>query len=690
MSASPAVQMGFFGPDDPAPYITLDGTDFPLVPGSIVEGAPLNPFSPSNADGNTVAVVSQRHASEVWDDFTGGLGFRDDEPGTHQYAQGNLDTRVPSSVTLPPQHGVPGVGGATALPYTAAHLPVRSFYAADGAGAYCFITYSDRGPTSPGVFRRVIDNTVATVAIPDAEYFRGIAEWSGVLVIITETAAGASVFYYSNVAVGSTTFTLGATFPGVQRYGLVKYDDKLISYNATTNAFQQWDGATTWVAYVGGFLQAYGGETVRQLFVWSDKSGSRDALYCMTNKRILVYDEEGQQWETLYFFGDLFQGMCARAEVSRRDNTLMVALMPSLGSTLLSQPTGTILAFTPGTVDNVPINKAYGFQPTVDYGYGNSTLAPETAYVASLESSIHWLYAFCYAPAPEYGGVYAFNEFGGWTQVFDPAVVNSGSALVGGGYGGNLLLTVTADGKYWLTRLLDANIDHPQGTYDSQAAGSSRDYFLRSGRIYNKQRNIKKLGSHIEVTFKQPLPLGQFSAGTVYLKWRYFNEGGLSAWQTSALFSTGAQRMSVDLHDGSGSNGIQYYYMEWELHMYMPTATAVPPVMESVVLYYTYFQTNKYAYSMNIDLTAETWAESYPDGTFHGKTREYLQTWLLALLDFTSYHSFTYSQLYFKETVTRADLSLARRESSDDASGVYSLTVRDLEMDTASGIFYTG
>jgi hypothetical protein len=692
VSASPAVQMGFFGPDDPAPYVTLDGTDFPLVPGSIVEGAPLNPFSPSNSDGNTVAVVSQRHASEVWDDLTGGLGFRDDEPGTHQYASGNLDVRVPSAWTVPPLAGGAGTGGAAALPYTAADVPVRATYVSDDTGLYCFIAYSDKNSTGTGRYRRIIGSAVATVGIPDTDVCRAeVVQWSSSWWTLTRNNVGRNVLWQSTGAPNALAFTNVYSANTNQRYGLVSFDDKLISYNATTNAFEQWDAVgLTWIAYVGGYVPLPGNELPQQLFVWSDKSGSKDALYTLTNKRLLVYDDEGQQWEPLYYFSDLFQGGNSRAEVNRRDNSLVVAVMPAIGGTLLAQPAGTMLLFTPGTVDNIPINKGYGFPAVADFGFGNNTTAPVTAFVAMLESSIHWLYAFCYAPSPYCGGVYAFNEFGGWTQVFDPAVINATHPLVGGGYGGNLLLTVSDDGKYWLTRIPDMQLDHPQGTYDSQAAGSGHDYFVRSGRIFNKQKNVKKLGSHVEVTFKQPIPLGQFSAGTVYLKWRYFNESGLSAWQTSALFTSGTQRMSVNLHDGFGSNGIQYYYMEWELHMYMPTATAVPPVAESLVLYYTYFQTNKYAYSMNIDLTTETWAEFYPDGTFHGKTREYLQTRLLALPDYMSYHTFTYSQLYFTETVGRADLSLARRESSDDASGVYSLTVRDLEMDAPSGIFFTG
>jgi hypothetical protein len=679
------VQMGFFGPDDPYPYITLDSNDYPLVPGSIVEGAPLNPFSPSNEDGNTVAVISQRHASEVWDDFTAGLGWRDDEPGSHKYAQGNLDTRVPASTSLPALAGNIASGSFAAGTQVWSNSPtVRGFYVATSPSDWCFIAAQHCTNSSNGVVRRITTAGMTTTAIPDTEIFRGEAFYNGICYVLTETQGGDAHLWSGATPAATLTFTLVSTVVGVSMWGLVAFDDKLITYNFNTKTFQQYSGGT-WVTYVQGFV---GDDIVRQLFVWTDKSGSTDALYALSNRRIMVYDDQGQQWEDLYVYYDLFASDFPFAHVNRRDNSLVVAF----GGTITpSTPAGNILVFTPGTADNIQVNKGFAFPNSFDYVGGLAGLAPPVNYPMMLASGVHWMYMWCYSPMQAaYTGVYAYNEFGGWTQVYDPGVVAS-QFLLGGGYGAGRLLSIHGDGSFVITAMPDVAADHPAGTYDSQAKGATNTYYLRSGRVYNKQRNIKKLGSHLECTFKSPLPTGAIAGkGTAYVRWRYFNENGLSAWVQSPLFTAGAQRVSVNLSDGAGSNGISYYYMEWEVNMYMPTATNVPPVLESVVLYYTYFQSNKYAYSMNVDLTAETWAEYYPDDVFHGKTREYLQQTLLAAVDTPRYHSFTYAQLNFTESVTRADLSLARRESADDASGVYGLTVRDLEADTPAGIFVAG
>lgn len=697
MSAS--IQMGTFGGHEPStPYVVLDSVAYPLVPGSIVDAAPLNPFSPSNSDGNTVAVVSQRHASEVWDDLTAGAGYRDDEPGSHQYAIGNLDVRVPNAWVPPHKATEHGSGAAASCPWggsvPTSTWPVGAVCTTDSSG-WAFLAFQRGAGSNRQKLRRITAAGVSAAVVTDGFIIQDIVLWrQNWYILCQDLGSNTRVYQSSNTATTMTFAQVGINFP-VLMQGLVVFDDKMISYDVTNKAFKQWNSGTlAWDAYVTDFSRRYvGSEEVRQLFVWSDKSGSTDALYCLTSQRLLIYDDQGQQWEDLYVFGDLFSASEARAHVNRRDNSLVVTMPVDLTlGTPLAPESGTFLVFTPGTVDNTPINKGFAYPNNAAYN-SLGTVAPVN-HPMHTASGIHWFYAWCYAPrglgAGVQGGVYAYNEFGGWTQIFDPCAVrnNTTASVIGGGYGSGKLLVILDDGSYYVQSEFDANVLPPVGLYDDQAGGSTHDYFVRSGRIFNKQKNVKKLGSHIEVTFKDPLPATGGGAGTVYLKWRYFNENGLSAFQTSSTFNAGAQRQSVNLNDGAGSNGIQYYYMEWELHVYMPTTGATPPVVDSVVLYYTYFQTNRYAYSFNIDLTAETWDEMYPDDVFMGKSRAYLQNALLAMLDQTHYHTFKYSQLFFTEQVDRADMSLSRRESSDDASGVYGLTVRDLEPDTATGTFF--
>lgn len=700
MSGVQVANEQFLGGDS-RPYVTIDGLPFPLVPGSQVEVSPLNPFSPSNADGNTTAVLSQRHATQVWDDFTGGVGYLDDDPDAHQYAYGNLDTRVPRAVV--PPHKANGVasGAAAALPYSVAgptslrrpHVE----YIGDDAGPG-FLTWRfgwDLVGAVTGVVRRVNGGVVSTVGIPDAEGVWGVARWNGSWYVVTTTGAGNTNTYKSTGNSQTLAFTVVNTVAGGRSVGLVAYDNKLICFDPVANQFHQWSTATnSWVAYIDGFVPLTGsvnGDGLLQLFVWTDKSGSTDALYMLTWQRLMVYDDAGQQWETLYTIGDLFASYEAQAHVSRRDNALLAAMTPALvtgAPAVLS--TGTILTFTPGTVDNIPLNKGFGYPANATYQASFGALAPVN-HVVGLSSGIHWVYAWCYAPtglgAGLQGGVFAYNEFGGWVQIFDPCAArnNTTASVIGGGYGGGYLLTILSDGSYYIQNEYDMNLLPPYGTYDDASAGN-HDYFIQSGRVWNRQRNVLKLGSHLEFTFQDPIPANN----TCYAEYRYYNENGLSAWQQSANFPTGKKRISVDLKAGGASGGINYYYMEWRFHSMMLAGATAPAVLQFVVLNYTYWQDNHNSYQFAIDLTRETWAEYYPDGGMPAPggglyQREGLQQYILqTLVSAKTYHTFTYNwtNSNFQEVVARADLLISRRESADDLSGVYLCTVRDLEPDT--------
>jgi hypothetical protein len=684
----------FLGTDD-RPYVTIDGLPFPLVPGSQVEVSPLNPFSPSNVDGNSTAVLSQRHATQVWDDFTGGLGYRDDEPDSHHYAYGNLDARVPGALTVPHKANELGSGAAAALPYTvtavANYEPVRADFVGDGSG-WAFLTWKWGWFGNSGLVRRVTSAGVATVGISDAEFVWGTAAWLGNQYILTMTAGNQAKLYKSSGTSQTMAFALVGAATAGSHLGLVVFDDKLITYDAAAKNFKQWNSSTlVWDAYIGGYTDISGtGETIRQLFVWTDKSGSTDALYAMTEWRIMVYDEQGQQWETLYAFGDLFAPYEAMAHVNRRDNSLVVSTSTLVATpTATSLVTGTILIFNPGSVDNIGINKGFGFPNNSAYN-SLGTVAPVNL-PATLASGIHWLYAWCYAPtglgAGIQGGVYAFNEFGGWTQVFDPCAVrvNTTASVIGGGYGSGKLLTILTDGSYYVQSEFDANLNPPFGTYDDATAGT-HTYYLQSGRVWNKQKNVLKLGSHFEVTFQDVIPANC----TVQLLYRWYDENGLTAFRGSGAFPTGKKRVSVNLTDGSGSNGIHYYYLEWQLQITLTAGATAPPVVQFIVLNYTYWQDAHFSYQFAVDLTRETWATWYPDGGMPNAVgtglyqREGLQQYIIqTLMNSRGYHTFSYvlTNSNFQEAVAKADILVSRRESADDESGVYLFTVRDLEAD---------
>lgn len=653
--------------DNEGPWVEIDGLPFPLTAGSLVEVAPLNPFSPSNVDGNSQAVVSQRHAVQIWDDLTGGIGFRDDDPASHQVADGTLDMRQPDQVALPPLFT--GVGTGNVAPATSGFnmggaLPVQVEYAQNVAGAYAFFAYYFSGVA--GKLYRYNASTPTSIALPaGTNIIQGYAQYNGAWWFLTQNGtSGAVLLKSSSQDPSSCTFPANLTVGAGTYRGLVAYDNKLITYDVANNAFLQYNSVgPAWAAYITGFQPLPGSETVRQLFVWTDKSGGRDALYCLTTSRILVYDEDGQQWEELYNFATLWSGSAAIAHVNRRDNSLVVS---PYGSTDPERGHGNLLLFTPGTVDNIPINKMRGI-PDVATGGLNLNKAN---FVGALASSIHWLYAASMAPTATYGGVWAFNEFGGWTPIFDAGLVGGSVCLLGMGYGGGKMFTLLENGNFYIFKLPDKNMNHPDGSYDN-----TQTYTVRSARVWNKQRNLLKLGSHFGVTFKEALP----ATSTATLSYRTFDGTTLSAWSSPNIITGGSPRYNeVSLNVGAWPLGVPYLYIEWQVSLADSSGTTTP-VLESVALYYTYWQQNHFSYQFVIDLSTQTWDQWGPEASFGGYTRAYLQQTLLTLIDNKGYHKFTYATGQFTEVVIRADLLLSRREQAEDGSGFYSLTVRDLE-----------
>lgn len=663
-------------PDKLGSYVTVDGIDYPLVPGSEVLGAPLNPFSPASQAGTSSRITSQRHAVRVWDDFTQGIGFKDDNEEHGGIAYGNLDLRIPDEATVPTD--AQPLGTTSGFNSTAM-LPVRCVFMNNAdTGTYTFFCYANSNTgatirTIKSTNRNTVTTTVAT------ENVQGVAQWQGNWYFLTSDTASSNMRLYKITAVnpitGVITFTLILTTLNTYR-GLVGYDNKLITYDDAGNQFVQLTSTPTWVVYLGGLDKSPFNESALQLFVWTDKSGSRDALYTLTSARILVYDEEGQQWEPFFEFARLWPAVNGYCHVNQRDNTLLFVPLhlPNTSSATGGQVNDNILAFSPGTVDNWAVNKekALPTEETFTAGVGHIASVPVV-----LASGSHWTFAFMYAPTVGATSglgstVMARNKEGGWTIVFDGNVVASAgsfsySPIIGGGYGGGRLLVITADGRWWDLSMPDNDIAHPRGSYEN---GNLHVYFARSGRIYNGQRNVTKLASHLEVKLKNAL------AGTeqVELQLNTWDGVNMSGFTTSGnLASAGALLVSYVL-----PNARPYKYAEWKL-LLKSMSPGSPPVVESVSLYYTYWQQNHFAYSFTIDLSAETWATEYPNNIFHGHSRSWLQQQLLTMIDGQTYHTFSYNRWDMRESVAKADILLSRREVADNGGGVYPCTARDLE-----------
>lgn len=662
----------FAAPQVGPSYVEIDSVKYPLVPGSEIQMSPLNPFSPSLVAGNQARVASQRHAVRVWDDFTQGMGFEDDNEEHGGYAYGNLDTREPGQATMPTSAVVAGsASGYT----TTGRLPVRAQYMVDPvSNNYAFLTWDYQFTTNTlSVVKTFKGTNINAVALTSAnEQVSGVAEWGGWWFMMTYDNVTNTSRMYRIIAISATGVpTIGTVFTGVGsvfRF-LVNYDSKLVTYDASNRVYKQWDGVSAFTSYIGGIVPAAFNENHRQLFVWTDKSGSGDALYTLTTHRIMVYDEEGEQWEPFYNFAPLWAATNGYCHVNARDNTLLFAPLdqPYSASGKLND---NLLAFSPGTVDSWEVNKEHGLPTDV-------TFTPASGHLASapvvLASGSHWLFAFMHTQAAGTttglsSMVLARNDQGGWTPIFDANVANGASAfspIIGGGYGGGRMLVLTLDGNWWDIAVPDDSTNHPRGTYEV-----NRAYFLRSGRVFNGQQKTLKMASHMEVTFKT------VPAGTVSLDFRVATGStvGTPSFSNSPNLAGGTRTMTWDL---AGYPNV-YLWCQWQLNV-NGSDSAAPPIVESVALYYTYFQDNHYAYSFVIDLTVETWKKNNNFNNFFGKSRSFLQSTLLAAATTSVYHTFAYNRFDMRESITKADMSLARREMADNGGGIYPTTMRDLE-----------
>lgn len=666
-------------PDKLGSYVTIDDIDYPLVPGSEVLGAPLNPFSPASQAGTSSRIVSQRHAVRVWDDFTQGIGYKDDNEEHGGIAYANLDLRSPAAIT-PPQEAQ--VLGTTSGFNNVNMMPVRSVYMSNADdGTYCHFAWANTPTgcvirTIRGTNRNIVNTVLAT------EQVTGVAQWGGNWYFLTNDSAApfnSRLYKITNLNHLNGVITFSAVLTVAVKYqGLVNYDGKLVTYDTVSNTFVQLNSTPAWVAFLGGIDKNAFLESVLQLFVWTDKSGSRDALYALTSARIMVYDDEGEQWEPFYEYARLWPALNGYCHVNARDNTLLFVPLhgPDLTVAQGGQVNDIILAFSPGTVDNWGVNKERGLPTEITWTAGNGHIA---SVPATIVSGSHWTFAFMYCPAVGATSgigstVMSRNPEGGWTVVFDPNVLAGAggwaySPIIGGGYGGGRMCVFTADGRYWDFKLADNNISHPYGNYEG---GTGKTYFARSGRIYNGQRNVIKLASHLEAKFQEAL----LGTENIELQLNTWDGVSMSGFTTSGnLASAGAYLVSYVL-----PNYRPYKYAEWKLLLRGGSAgSATTPILESLNLYYTYWQQNHFAYSFTIDLSAETWATEYPDGRFHGRSRSYLQSQLLAMIDTQSFHTFSYNRWDMRESVTKVDVLLSRREVADNGGGIYPCTARDME-----------
>lgn len=639
-----------------SPTVQLDGVLFPVAEQSLLIRSPLNPFSPTTQAGNSARITDARLAVEVWDDFTGGLGQRDESgQGSTSYSEGNLDTRVPGAVALPPLQSL-----VTTTSFTAADQPV-------------YVEYL-RHATLPGLLLWSKKTSKAqlwrngALTTRPAEFVRGVASHSNAYFYLAFTGTDSKV--YKTTDAGATFSS--TTFAAQSLRGMTVYDDQLFVYNETAAKFQYSLDGVTWTDHSTS-MKLRVGEQVSELYKWMSPSGSRDAIFCVTNLRILGYEDESTDWHTYYDFEGVFQTTWPNVHMFRRDSNLYFSPYDD-ASVANPDKNGLVLMFNPQTSDEVGPTKRYGLPD----GYVDG--------IARMQGGVHWLYAWA-TGAP--GGCYCYNEFQGWSMLLDPRTVGAGTAtMVGGGYFNSHLYSVTSDG-----RLYDAYI--PDRRSLPPAAGNTYNtgtHYLRTSWTTHNQANRTKIGAKFEIDMRGADGLSGVPPGTT-VTFRYRTDS--NPWVSISLGTPPGNDLvglllmqsvqpssqqwpaTVYLPTNAEQLGAPYKRIQWEISWARGTGASQTPVLASVALYYTFWTEAHYSYQFNIDLSYETWS-AWPDQTLNGYTREQLVEILLSMVESKAYHTFLYANGATAEYVPAVDLLVSSREDADMGGGIYSVTVRDL------------
>lgn len=648
------------GTIDEMPVLEINDVPLPLVEEADLQRMPLSPFSPATQAGNTSRITDARLAAQVWDNFTGGMGQRDEE-GTDStsFSVGNLDARVASNVSLPPLPTLLGnlsaYVGTTAQVYVElirnSATTVLLFWSPAAFGAYTL---------REGVAYTVTTQTPNGFAAFNGAYF--LVAWDGTNSLVLRSTDG------------GVSWTTAATLAYRLR-GLVFHDNRLISYDVTGSRFvESLDGVTWTLHSVGPKLLP--GEEVSQLVVWVAPSQARMTVLTITNLRILGYEEESGDWHTFYDFEGIFQARWPVAYMYRRDSNLYFAPYDAVSATNRDE-NALVMMFTPGTSDEVGPGKRFGLSPDLVEG------------VFKLQGGVHWLYAFAQGQP---GGIFALNEFQGWTSMFDPKTVGDGlGKVVGGGYANGRLWALLDNGNVYEMLAPDRRELPPLRAGGTYNLGT---HYLRSSWSSHNQRNRWKIGAYFEIDMRlkdgtSGVPTG---ARTYFL---YRTDSGNwieiplgespentqvgTLLMQSVVPNTQEWPLRVPLPNGTTQDGLPYKQIQWEVRMERSSPAESTPVLASVTLYYIFWQEPEFAYQFNVDLSWETWSK-YPDQTLGGYSRDELIEYLLGLPNIKGFHRVRYASGSTEVYIPATDILVAGREDPVMGGGIYSTTVRDLSM----------
>lgn len=637
---------------------------FPLVPQSLISRQPMNPFSPAVQRGNAQEVLDQRMNVVVWDDFTGGMGERRQDPNkglTNFYTSG-LNTRRAGAVTLPTASSA-YCALASTVP-APAHIEYLPDLGGGHQGVLIWTETANKAWTN--------DNTAggggaAVTTIAGAtDVIRAFARFNGRYYLSFLTAGVAHCKWSTD---GVTWNNVTGDPPLT---GLCVHDNALFSFNNTDKRLYKSTDGLTFTAYssaVGaagsGVVTFETGEVFRQICPWTLPSGQGETIYLLTNRRVIVLEEETGYWHD-YFTDFPVDGTYAWMHPWRRTQLLYVTFYHPT-----NPDQSIVLVNSGGTTDEVgPRKKGY---------------LPENWLhsIGFVQGNIHELFA-C-GTGGSYGGVYSpgsimsMNEQGGWHTVVDGRVaVGNPDFIAGFGYYGGNLYWVQSNG--FVYRLPNPDLVETLPRTSTTYYPWNFTYSLNSSETDGGLRNVWKIGAYFLVnTYKADGSPG-IPANTQMQLWVRADGG---AWQALPLLTSGSTWPAIQvLPAGVAQTGLPFKRLQWQLDMKATAFGTTTPALDSIALYYTLWLEQFYSYQYNIDFRDETW-HPWGESGFQGYNREFLQALLETISQQKGYTQFRLGAGPWAKTLVATDMLLTHRLTPGNNGAITTVSLRDLTAPTS-------
>lgn len=662
------------------PYISVTGTvggvtttrRLPVEVDRVGRGVPvaltpLEGFPDAIVFGDNTRRSDQRTAAVIFTTWRDGMGQDEyiEPEGIASFADSDSDTWWAGSLVCPTATTRLGAPGALLTPPNANILaPWYVDYLGQPTAAIIAWRPRNAGGLNLRRYNRTTDSWNTFNGASPADQLTGFCQFGGRFFV---SALQSNGLYYSS---DGDTWTNSPR--AAQVAGIADHDNKLFYFNAVTGYMEYTTDPVTGAApsATGTTRQSdkplflLPDEQVFQLLEW--RYGGAPALFLVTNRRLIRYDDDSATFSTYYRYVDVISNLVLgfpRAHVWPRDNNLYLTLYHRTDPTTAD----TVIQLTGATVDEVSPNRRGGIA------------RDERVSITHLAGAAHRLFAFgAKRPlTPSLGRTLAMNDGQGWHTQYRDA---TGAEVVGGGYSAGRLWTVLSTGTVLEQAIPDVR-DIPSNAtgraYDTTPATHTTAW------TDGGTPGIRKRALWVRLDARNDDTTGLPAGATVTVRYRTWGSAG---WTTLGTVSAATTAWPAIL---AFPGGLPFTRIRLRLELQRGTASNATPNIVEASLHYVRRPQRRYNRVVRVDLRDGSPAFRGPRRTFGRYSAANLRAWLTKLLSnedngadaslvALAYggRGNTIAPTY--QTVAQAELAGSANEDPTDGTGRWSLTFRDL------------